>query len=200
MTINRLVSPCVSGFIAMAAAFGVVPAAGAAIVSYIVHLDGPSEFAGNTSQGYGGGILDYDNVAHTLRLRVQFFSLTGTTTASHIHAATSTPLTGTAGVATTTPSFVGFPLGVSSGSFDNTLDLTLNSSYNPVYVTANGNTTAGAELALMTAIGSGQAYWNIHSTFLSPGEIRGFIVAPSPGVATAAGVFGLGVLARRRRR
>src|SRR5204863_6081105 len=98
-----------------------------------------------TSLGIGSGTVNYDDVAHTLELQVTFSGLTGTTTASHIHGPTTIPFTGTAGVATTTPSFAGFPLGVTSGSFSNTLDLTLASSFNPSYVTANGGTPAGAE-------------------------------------------------------
>src|SRR5439155_23025204 len=36
------------------------------------------------------------------------------------------------------PDISGFPLGVTSGTYDNTLDLTLASSYNPVFVTDEG--------------------------------------------------------------
>jgi hypothetical protein len=120
--------------------------------------------------------VDIDPVAHTMRVRADFTGLTGTTTASHIHAATTLPGTGTAGVATTTPTFAGFPLGVTSGSYDNTLDMTLASSYNPAYVTAHGGTTAQAEADLFAAIASGQAYLNIHSSTFGGGEIRGFLV------------------------
>ena len=43
-------------------------------------------------------------------------------------------------MATRVPSFVGFPLGVTAGSMDNTYDLNLASSYNPAFVTDNGGT------------------------------------------------------------
>jgi hypothetical protein len=79
---------------------------------------------------------------------VSFSGLLGTTTASHIHCCTPTPLSGTAGVATTTPTFAGFPLGVTSGTYMNTLDLTLASSYNPAFVTANGIAACGGLLGL----------------------------------------------------
>src|SRR2546426_23563 len=114
------------------AAVGVAPRAQAQVVSYFANLDGPSE--PTASPGIGFTQVDYNPTAHTLRVRVTFSGLvtTGTgTTASHIHAPTTTPFSGTAGVATTTPTFAGFPLGVTSGSYDNTLDLTLASSYNP---------------------------------------------------------------------
>src|SRR5436190_23173007 len=132
----------------------------AAVLSYTAILNGPSESPPNASPGTGFGTVDYDNVAHTLHVHVTFSGLTGTTTASHIHAPTLVPLTGTAGVATTTPTFAGFPLGVTSGTYDNTLDLTQSSSYNPSYVTANGGTPATAELALAQGIADGKAYWN----------------------------------------
>jgi hypothetical protein len=104
------------------------------------------------------GTVTYDDIAHSLQLQVTFSGLQGNTTASHIHAPTAVAGTGNAGVATTTPTFALFPLGVSSGSFANTLDLTLASSYNPAYVTANGGTTASAELALAAAMAGGKAY------------------------------------------
>ena len=153
----------------------------ATIFVYQAILDGLSESPPNASPGTGFATVDYDNVAHTLYVDVTFSGLLGTTTASHIHAATALPGTGTAGVATTTPYFSGFPLGVTSGTYINTLDLTLASSYNPAYITANGGTTAGAELALTSAIAAGEAYLNIHTTVVPGGEIRGFLVAvPEP--------------------
>ena len=114
-------------------------------------------------------------MANTLHVVVAFTDLLGTTTASHIHTPTPAPGTGTAGVATTTPSFPGFPLGVTSGTYDDVLDLMLASSYNPSFVTANGGTVASAEAALAAGILAGEAYLNIHTTVVPGGEIRGFL-------------------------
>jgi MYXO-CTERM domain-containing protein len=180
-------------------AAGALPAH-ASIVSYSANLDGPSESPPNASPATGFAEVDYNNVAHTLRVQVSFSGLLGTTTASHIHAATASPGTGTAGVATTTPTFAGFPLGVTSGTYDNTLDLTMASSWNPSYVTANGGTTASAEAALAAGMAAGEAYLNIHTTVFPSGEIRGFLVqVPTPGSLALLGVAGLGVLRRRER-
>jgi hypothetical protein len=173
-----------------------VCSAHANIFQYTVSLSGPNESPVNASPGIGSGTVNYDNVSHFLQLQVTFSGLTGTTTASHLHAATVSPFSGTAGVATTTPSFTGFPLGVTSGSFANTLDLTLASSWNPSFVTANG-TIAGAETALANAMASGTAYWNIHTSTFGGGEIRGFVSpVPEPSTLTLAALGAVGVAAR----
>lgn len=173
----------------------------AAVFQYSLTLNGANESPANASPGFGTGFVNYDNVLHTLQLQVTFSGLTGTTTASHIHGATAAPFAGTAGVATTTPSFAGFPLGVSSGSYANTLDLTLTSSYNASYITANGGTTASAEAALAAAMAAGKTYFNIHTTTFGGGEIRGFLTAvPEPSSLALAGLAGLGFVTRRWRK
>jgi hypothetical protein len=176
----RLFGPRLLLTVFAAMAIGTVSAAHAAVVSYIALLDGPSESPPVASTGIGSGQVDVDAVAHTMRVRASFVSLIGNTTASHIHAATAVAGAGTAGVATTTPTFAGFPLGVKAGVYDITLDMTLASSYNPSYVTAHGGTPASAETDLLAAIVAGKAYLNIHSTFAGGGEIRGFLTPLDP--------------------
>jgi hypothetical protein len=149
------------------------------------------------SPGTGTGTVNYDDITHLLGLNCSFSGLLGNTTASHIHAPTLIPLTGNAGVATTTPSFALFPLGVTSGTFNNILDLTQASSYNPAFVTANGGTTASAEAAFVSAIASGKAYWNIHSSAATGGEIRGFLMpVPEPSSLALVGLFAAAAIGR----
>jgi len=164
----------------------------ATITDFEAILSGPNESPSNSSPGTGFADVVYDSVAHTLSVNVTFSGLTANDTASHIHAATASPGTGTAGVATTTPTFSGFPTGVTSGTYSNVLDLTLASSFNPAYVTAQGS-VANAEAALIQAMFDGKAYLNIHSTAFPSGEIRGFLAVPD-GAVTAALVL-LGVVA-----
>jgi hypothetical protein len=174
----------------------------ATISIYAVTLDGPSESPANASPGTGSATVIIDDVLNTLSLSVSFSGLTGTTTASHIHCCTTLAGAGTAGVATTTPTFLGFPLGVTSGSYSVVLDETLAGSWNPAYITANGGTPATAFAAMLAGINAGKAYLNIHTSTFGGGEIRGFLV-PVPEASSWAmmlgGLAAVGALARRRR-
>jgi hypothetical protein len=189
--------------ICLASSLAFASTAQASITIYNANLSGSNESPPNASPGTGLAVVTIDDGANTMRVQVTFSGLTGTTTASHIHAPTPSPFSGTAGVATTTPTFAGFPLGVTSGTYDSTLDLLLSSSYNPAYITANGGTPASAETALLSAISSGRAYLNIHTSTFGGGEIRGFLVAVVPEPASWAmmllGFGAIGVVARRRR-
>jgi hypothetical protein len=190
--------------LSLAAALTCANAAQAAINIYSATLTGPNESPPNASPGTGSATVTIDTVANTMLVYVTFAGLQGTTTASHIHAPTAVPLTGTAGVATTTPTFAGFPLGVTSGTYNpSAFDLLSASTYNPAYVTANGGTPASAEAALLSAIASGKSYLNIHTTSFPGGEIRGFLVAVVPEPATwmmmLLGFGAIGLAVRRRR-
>src|SRR4051812_32466748 len=72
-------------------------------------LSGPNESPANASPGIGSATVIFDTVANTMRIEADFTGLLGTTTASHIHCCTANPGVLTAGVATQTPLFTGFP-------------------------------------------------------------------------------------------
>ena len=169
---------------------------------YSVTLSGLNEAPTNTSSGLGTATVTFDLDLVTMRVQASFADLVGVTTASHIHCCTVLPGVGTAGVATQTPSFVGFPLGVTSGTYDHTFDLTAPGSYNAAFITAKGGTVSSALNALLAGIDAGDAYLNIHTKSFPGGEIRGFLV-PVPEPATygmmVLGLAGLGGVMRRRR-
>ncbi|HEU5117694.1 MAG TPA: CHRD domain-containing protein [Isosphaeraceae bacterium] len=163
-------------------------------VVYEATLTGPNESPPNASPGIGSATVTFDLTAHSMHVQVAFSGLLGTTTASHIHAATASPGTGTAIVATQIPTFSGFPLGVTSGTYDMTFDTGLTATYNPAFITANGGTAASAESALAASLAAGTAYLNIHTTVVPGGEIRGFLTPvpePSSVVLVSVGILGL---------
>jgi len=176
----------------------------AASFTFTANLSGPGEAPPNASPGTGFATIVFDNVAHTLSVNVAFSGLLANTTASHIHCCAIPPAA--AGVATQLPTFAGFPLGVTSGTFSNVLDLTSASSYNPAFVTLNGGSISASEAALLAGALAGTAYLNIHTTQFGGGEIRGFL-AQVPELSTMSllfigviGIVGLGWSRRRSER
>ncbi len=159
--------------------------------------------SGLPSAATGEATVTLDQVANTMRVQLTFSGLVGSTTTSHIHCCTAIANSGNAGVATTTPTFVGFPFGVMSGSYDATYDMTLSGSYNPAFVTAFGGTTAAAFAALTAGMFAEKSYVNIHTSYAPGGEIRGTLqVVPEPSTVALMGIglAGLLVTASRRRR
>src|SRR6516164_2677784 len=155
-------------------------------ITFTANLTPALEVPPTVSTAKGSATITLDPTAGTLHVQVTFSGLTSGTTASHIHCclAFSFQTGANVMVATTTPTFPGFPSGVTSGTYDHVLDLTSTSSYNPAFVTSTFNpsgTIAGAEAALINGIQAGETYLNIHTTNFPGGEIRGFLVAsPSP--------------------
>ncbi len=185
-----------SKFVVAAVAALFASAASAHVVSYSAFLSGPNESPANASPGTGHATVTFDLDLVTMRVQADFTGLTGTVSAAHIHGATAVAGAGNAGVMTVTPTFTGFPSGVTSGTYDHTFDMTLASSYNPSFVTANGGSVSNALNALLAAHADGKAYLNIHSSTFGGGEIRGFL---TPEPASLAALAGVTLVARRRR-
>lgn len=161
----------------------------------------------NNSPGTGFAVVSVDG--NIMTVNANFSGLVSTTsngspsgvTAAHIHCCA--PATGAAGVATPVPTFPGFPSGVTSGTYTNTFDLTLASSYNPAFINANGGTVEGARLAFLNGLLNGQTYFNIHSNAFPGGEIRGQL-QPVPEPATlillGTGLAGAAMRVRKKRK
>jgi hypothetical protein len=163
-------------------------------ITFTADLAGPNEVPPTTSPGTGNAVITFDLATHTLEVNAIFSGLVSYTTASHIHCCTLVAGVGNAGVATQVPTFVGFPLGVTSGTYSHTFDTSLTNSWNPAFIIANGGSTATAENTFAAGLLSGTAYFNIHTQMFPGGEIRGSLVATSvPEPATIA-LFGLGLL------
>lgn len=194
MKLKSLLSGCVF-------AFAVAMPAAAHVTQYSAVLDGLSEIPQNASPGVGFATITVDFDFLTMRVEASFSGLIGNTAAAHIHCCTLIPGSANVGVATQTPTFSGFPSGVTSGTYDHTFDMALASSYNASFVTAKGGVSNAFD-AMTAGMNSGNAYFNIHSSAFPGGEIRGLLHAvPEPQTYALLGA-GLAVLAwtmRRRR-
>ena len=171
----------------------------ASVFAYETTLSGANENPSNSSPGTGVATVILDTAAQTLSVAVTFSGLTTGTTASHIHCCV--PPGGNAIVATTTPTFPGFPLGVTSGTYSMTFNMLLSSSYNPAFI--GSLTPAQAEAILFAGMEAGNAYLNIHSSTFPSGEIRGYLPAvplPSTLPLFATGLGALGLLGWRRKK
>lgn len=152
----------------------------------------------NSSTGTGMADVWIDWATNMMRVKVTFSGLSAADTAAHIHCCILPP--GNTGVATQVPLFPGFPTGVTSGSYDQTFDMTQLSSYNPTFVTATGGTAFSAETVLFDGLMSGWAYLNIHTAAFPGGEIRGFLApAPEPATLALLGAGLAGAIGARRR-
>src|SRR6516165_8734890 len=118
-------------------------------MTFTVNLTQALEVPATGSPATGSGTVMLDPTANTLGVHLTFGGLTSNTIMAHIHCCLTFPFaTGVAavanvGVATTVPAFPGFPIGVTSGTYDHVLDLTSLASYSSAFVTLQGGTVAG---------------------------------------------------------
>ncbi|MDP3083011.1 MAG: CHRD domain-containing protein [Rubrivivax sp.] len=189
-----------TGAAVLALSAALLPAPAHAL-TYTAVLNGASEAPPTASPGIGAAIVTFDVGAMTMRLQTTFVGLLGDVTAAHIHCCTAVAGAGTVGVATQTPTFIGFPFGVPFGSYDHSFDMSAASSYRAGFITSNGGTAGSAFSALLAGAAAGQSYLNIHTTAVPSGEIRGFLAPipePSSYALMLAGLAALGWVSRRK--
>jgi hypothetical protein len=184
----------IAGAAAAALAFG----GSAQAAAYFANLNGATENPAVITPATGTALVTI--IGDTMSVSVTFTGLTAAATASHIHCCIAAP--GNAGVATTTPTFPGFPA-ATSGTYNQSFNMLDLSSYNPAFVSANGGTAASAESVLFAGLAAGNTYLNIHDSLHPGGEIRGYLVAVPEPATWALLITGFGLLGatlRRQRR
>lgn len=163
----------------------IVPSSLAGATIFTTTLLGSNEVPPTGSAATGLAIVTLNG--NILSVSESFSGLTGgAAAAAHIHCCA--PVGTNAGVAVP---FTGFPSGT-SGTYNQSFDLTLASSYQGSFLTASGGTAALAEAALIAGLNAGQTYANIHNAQFPGGEIRGQLL-PSTIPEPATGLLLLGL-------
>ena len=157
-------------------------------------LTGPG--AGTASTATGNALVQLDLDLVTMRVVINFSGLNGNSVAANLFV--PTPPTGVGDIIANVPSLLAFPVGVTSGTYDQTFDLTVAGSYNPAFIAAAGGTVADALEALHDAVEADTAFITITSTSFALGEIRGGLtVVPEPATLSLFGLTAIGAVVSR---
>jgi hypothetical protein len=182
--------------LALAVAFATTAAADAATLFRAPVFSGLQETTPNPSTGTGMGWAKLSDDETTLDVYMEWDGLIGgPAAAGHIHCCSA--LGGNGPVALDLE-----PNPVVSGSSFNVFDLDDIATYGGGFLAQNGGTAASAKAALLAALYSGRAYFNVHNQTYPAGEIRGQItIVPEAGTwaMLIAGFGVVGAAARRRR-
>jgi hypothetical protein len=135
-------------------------------------LNGSNEIPPNASTATGRALVVLGSDNNTLNVSVTFSGLIGgAAAASHIHCCVSL---GNAAIVAVP--FPGFP-NATSGTYVQSLDLSLAGTYDPNFIANNGGTAASAKAAFIAALRTGKSYINIHNATFPGGEIQGQLAA-----------------------
>jgi len=178
--LSEIISCGSAGVLAVVAVLATTAPAVANQSIYNAQLSGSSEVPPTASTGTGFATITIDFALVTMRVQASFNSLESLDSAAHVHCCA--PAGTNVGVAAVFP---GFPLGVTSGTYDMTIDMTLASSYNAAFIASSGGTVSQAFNTLVAGMNAGDAYFDIHTTVFPGGEIRGVLAAAAPALQSA---------------
>lgn len=165
------------------------PATAATVLTGV--FSGSQEAPPVTTPGTRTGTVTLNDTNTAMSISIVFSGLTSPTQAGHIHCCSAPGANSSVAIGFNAPAF---PLGVQSGSFDQTFDLTLASNYTSAFLTASGGTADLARARLVTGLQSGLAYLNIHTGQFPGGEIRANIGAVPEPTSWAMMIAGFGLV------
>ncbi|QXQ06187.1 CHRD domain-containing protein [Sphingosinicellaceae bacterium] len=172
---------------------GALPAA--AVTNFNATLSGANETVPTGSTGVGTGLFTLSDDRNSLEVAVTFNGLTAPAVAGHLHCCAAPGSNAAVAIPFTFAS-------ATSGSINQTFDLTSAAIYTPGFVTASGGTAALAQSAFLAGLDGGLVYANVHTSTFPGGEIRGQLGAVPEPASWALMVSGFGLVGasiRRRR-
>ena len=165
-------------------ALGFISAASAAPIVFGASLTPSQEVPAVTSGGSGAATVTLDG--NSLSVSLSFTGLTSNTLFAHIHCCVASGANAPVAIDFGTA----FPIGVTSGTFFATFDLTSATTYSAGFRAANPN----FQTTFTNGLTSGLAYINVHTANNRGGEIRGQIPLPTTLALFLPCLLGLGLM------